>query len=44
MAVLEPDVAELASGLETVSGPIGVKLSGGQTQSQLSQGALSTGW
>jgi ATP-binding cassette subfamily B protein len=32
MAVLERDVAELASGLETVIGPRGVKLSGGQAQ------------
>jgi ATP-binding cassette subfamily B protein len=32
MAVLEEDVEELASGLETVIGPKGVKLSGGQAQ------------
>jgi ATP-binding cassette subfamily B protein len=31
-AVLEQDVQELASGLETVIGPKGVKLSGGQVQ------------
>jgi ATP-binding cassette, subfamily B, bacterial len=31
-AVLEPDVAQLAAGLETVVGPRGVRLSGGQVQ------------
>ncbi|MEM7125400.1 MAG: ABC transporter ATP-binding protein [Chloroflexota bacterium] len=31
-AVLEPDIAELEDGLETIVGPRGVKLSGGQVQ------------
>lgn len=31
-AVLEPDIAELERGLETIVGPRGVKLSGGQVQ------------
>jgi ATP-binding cassette subfamily B protein len=31
-AVLEPDVAQLTSGLDTVVGPRGVRLSGGQVQ------------
>ena len=32
LGVLEPDVAELESGLDTVVGPRGVRLSGGQVQ------------
>lgn len=32
MAVLDPDIAQLENGLETVVGPRGVKLSGGQIQ------------
>lgn len=32
LAVLEPDIAEMAQGLETVIGPRGVRLSGGQIQ------------
>ncbi len=32
LAVLEPDLAEMATGLDTVIGPHGVRLSGGQVQ------------
>ncbi|GHO59692.1 ABC transporter ATP-binding protein [Ktedonobacter robiniae] len=32
LAVLEPDIAEMAEGLDTVIGPRGVRLSGGQIQ------------
>lgn len=32
LAVLEPDIAEMAQGLETMIGPRGVRLSGGQIQ------------
>ncbi len=32
LAVLEPDIAEMANGLDTIIGPNGVRLSGGQVQ------------